>query len=408
MKILQINNFHYRRGGSEAVYFNTAALLKQKGHKVFFFSKKDDNSLPYEFSAYFPQAINYRKITFLSKLQSVSTFLYNKEAYKNINAYIRRIKPDIAHVHLFMGGLTLSALKALKENNIPVVHSVHDYRLICPAYLFLDGKNNICERCKTGNYLNCIIHRCSENFLTQSAILALDAYARKYLKKPIDYINEFLFVSNFAKQKHIYFDSSFSSKSSVIYNFMPGISEIDCSKKNDGYLLFLGRLSREKGIVTLLESLAGTNHKLKVAGTGPLFDMLKSMATNNIELLGYKSGDELKHIIRQARFIVVPSEWYENNPMSVIEALAYGKPVIGSAIGGIPEIVVDGKTGFLFEPHDKEALKEKIDLAMAMDENKYMAMSENAKAFAHENFSPEAHYKNLIELYDKLVNKTKH
>ncbi|HHX71143.1 MAG TPA: glycosyltransferase family 4 protein, partial [Gallicola sp.] len=220
MKILLINNQHYRKGGAHTVYFNTGELLQKHGHEIYYFAMKNEYTLPYEYDEFFPNAIDYRELSFLKKTRATKSFIYNKEAYKKLNEYIKLIKPDIAHVHLFMGGLTVSILEALKENNIPVVHTVHDYRLICPAYLFLNGENEICEQCKKGKFYWCLVNKCSERSFSQSGILALDAYYREWYKKPYNLMDSLIFVSNFAMQKHQEFELPKDVNCSVLYNFI--------------------------------------------------------------------------------------------------------------------------------------------------------------------------------------------
>jgi len=294
-------------------------------------------------------------------------------------------------------------LDAFKENNIPIVHTVHDYRLICPAYLFFNGENEICEKCRNNMYYQCIVNKCSENSLSQSTILALDAYVRKWVKNPYKYIDSLIFVSNFALRKHLEFGLSQKIDSNVLYNFIPELSECKPNNKKGKYYLYFGRLSREKGIMTLLEAAKKTNINLKILGTGPLQQIITSQKSNNIEILGYKKGNELIEIIKNASFIIVPSEWYENNPMSVIESYAYGKPVIGADIGGIPEIVEHNKTGYLFESGNIDALAEQIEIADNLSDKEYEVMSKNARQFADIHFNPENYIIELIKIYNKII-----
>lgn len=405
MKILLINNQHYHKGGAHTVYFNTGELLQKHGHEVYYFALKDKHTLPYEYDEYFPQAKDYRELSFLQKTRAAKSFIYNKEAYNKLNEYIKLIKPDIAHVHLFMGGLTVSILEALKENNIPVVHTVHDYRLICPAYLFLNGKNEICEQCKKGKYYQCILNRCSENSFSQSGILALDAYCRKWHKNPYNFMDYLIFVSNFAMQKHKEFGLPEKIKFSVQYNFISNLETIVPNYQRGEYFLFFGRLSREKGILTLIESAYKTNIKLKILGTGPLYNQIKKQETNDIEVVGFKQGKELIQIIRNASFIIVPSEWYEVLGMVIIEAYACGKPVIGADIGGIPEIIIPNETGYLFKSKNTNDLKKKIQIAKNLTVKEYECMSKNARKFAEIYFNPENQITNLINIYNELINE---
>lgn len=390
-------------GGAHVVYFNTAELLKKYGHEVFFFALKDENALPFEYGEYFPSTTNYRKLSFFSKINAVKKFVYNKEAYKKLNDYVKIIKPDVAHIHLFMGGLTSSILDILKENNIPIVHTVHDYRLICPAYLFLNGKNEVCEKCKGGKYFNCIINKCSENSLSQSAILTIDSYFRNITKKVQSKVDSFVFVSKFSRQKHFDFNFGENRKYDSLYNFMPNLNQIIANSKKGNYFVYYGRISREKGINTLIKAFQNISINLKIIGTGPLLAEYTNKKYPNIEFVGYKTGVELTELVSNASFIIVPSQWYENNPMTIVEGYSYGKPVIGANIGGIPEIIEDGKTGYLFESGDSDDLVSMVSKADSLSDKEYEKMSKNARQFAEDNFNPEIHYQKLLTIYKKVL-----
>jgi len=405
MRILQINNLHFKKGGAHNVYFNTAELLKVFNHEVFFYAMQSENMVHDKFSEFFPKSISHRDLSLFTKLKSVFPFIYNKEAKRKLSEYIKIIKPDVAHIHLFMGGLTVSVLEVLKENGIPLVHSVHDYRLICPSYLLLNGKNDICEKCINGNYYQCVTNKCSENNFSQSAILMLDAYYRKLYKNPHEFIDSLLFVSKFAFEKHIEFGIPKEVRAKVLYNFVPGLDKISPNHTKGKYFLYLGRLSREKGIKTLFEAAKRSNINLKVVGAGNLHEYVNSIKSDNIEILGFKSGKELIDLVTNSSYIIVPSEWYENNPMSIIEAYAYGKPVIGANIGGIPEIIEHGKTGFLFESGSVESLFEQIVIADQLTITEYGELSMNARKFSEIHFNPENYIVNLINIYKEIIHE---
>ena len=244
MKILLINNFHHIRGGADAVYFNTARLLQENGHEVFFFTLSHPENIPYQDSEYFAEGIDYRNLSTFGKFMAIPSFIYNQEAYKKLKRYLEKIKPDVAHIHLFMGGLTVSIIKALYQKNIPIVHTVHDYRLICPAYTFLDRHNKICELCKDGNFVRCAINRCSlQNNFSQSSMLAIDAYFRKIVD-PLNIIDRFIFVSHFSNNKHITFNPKYNLKTEILYNFNPG-SETRSNIRGK-YILYYGRFVPRK------------------------------------------------------------------------------------------------------------------------------------------------------------------
>ena len=404
MRILQVNKYHFIKGGADRVFFNTINLLEDNGHEVITFSTLRPENTPSKYSDYFVHYIERRRSNTLINILNARRYIYNDLAFKNIERIIREFKPEIAHLHLFYGDLSASILKALRDARIPVVQSVHDYRLLCPANALLDAKGNICEKCKYKSFYHCSVKRCLEGNFFFSSVLAVEGYFRKYVIDPLEYIDRFIFVSKFAEQKHIEFDRRFASKAVHLYNFTD-MEDLELRTNKGKYFLFFGRVSKEKGIETLLAAADGMKTDFRIAGSGPLEEEVKRFATNhkNVTFLGHQSGKDLRDLIKNASFVVVPSEWYENNPMTIIEAYASGVPVIASRIGGIPEIVSHGKTGFLFESRDASDLARALDLGDKISYVDYSIMSRNCREFAAREFSPGGHYDRLIDIYSKLL-----
>lgn len=416
MKILLIDNFFYRKGGAEVVFLNTGKLLEEHGEEVVYFSQKWDKNLSCKDEKYFSQGISADTQGVINKIKGVSKYFYNREAATMIEKLIVAEKPDVAHIHLFWGGISPSVLKALKKYNVPVVHTVHDYRMICPAYAFRDISGNVCEKCKGGKYYKCIANRCSRGNIVMSALMSMEMYFRNAFINPRKYIDGFMFVSNFAKNKHFEHEPGFRDCRCVtMYNFQDAsvLANVDDTIDTyDSYYLFYGRLSEEKGIKTLIQAMKQfPNLKLKIVGTGPLEDELKKLCVENklgdVEFLGFKSGDELFDLVRRAKFTCVPSEWYENNPMTIIEAYTLRTPVIGAAIAGITEIVDDGNTGYLFESGNVNSLVEAIKKSAEISKDDYIKMKDNADEFADENFDKEKYYNKLIDLYKATIDSCK-
>lgn len=397
MKILLINNFHYRKGGSESVYFNTADLLRQHGHEVVFFSYKREENLPCEQDEFFVEPGG--------TLLQLRSYFYNRKAAKQLEKLIEKEHPDVAHVHLFWGGLSPSIFKVLKKGHVPLVHTAHDYRMVCPGYTFKDGSGKACERCQRWNYYECTLHRCSKGSLAQSLLMSVEMYTRQLFYNPIKNIDGFIFVSHFSEQKHIEHHPEFKkSKRVVLYNFTNPLLSPDINTKKN-YFLYYGRLSFEKGIPPLLSVFAKHPElELQVVGTGPLEKELKYEYKHceNINFIGHRSGKSLFELVRNARFVCVPSEWYENNPMTIIESYSLGTPVIGANIGGIPEIVEDGRTGFLFESGNVDELEKIVLRVCCLSENEYEIMCNDAFRFFESNFSSVSHYKKLINFYKEI------
>lgn len=412
MKVLLIDNFHYRRGGAEVVYLNTADILRNHGHEVICFSQKWPENIPCAEEKYFPDGYSFNDKKLPNLVKSLCHYFYNSEASKQLERLIIDKKPDIAHLHLFWGGLSPSIYVTLKRYGIPIVHSVHDYRIVCPAYTFKNGRGKICEECEGKKFYKCIVNRCSKGSFLQSIIMTMEMYFRTIFFNPTKYINAFLFVSKFSMDKHVKYNKGLSSTiNDVLYNFrnldvlnyyVPGMDTFN------GIYLYYGRLSYEKGLDTLIKAFENKPElKLFIVGKGPLENHLMSYCRNknlsNIEFLGFKSGQELFDIVKQAKFVIVPSEWYENNPMTIIESYSLGTPVIGSAIGGIPELILEGKTGLLFESGNVNSLETVLDKAESIPRTKYFQMKEAVVEFANNNFDSESYYLRLISLYKSLM-----
>lgn len=401
MRILQINKYHYLKGGAETVFFNTMSLLKQHGHTVIPFCLKNKKNLYSEYESYFVDYPELSESTLATKIKNIPTFLYNKRAADQLEKLIINEKPELAHIHLMFNSLSVSILPVLRRHNIPTIMTVHDYRLICPAYTFRNSNGDICEKCKCGLYLNCIFSKCSNGNIPNSILLSMDSYFRSFFYKPIDYIDKFIFVSKFSLQKHIETDISYKMKSTHLYNFTP-IETKKTDEKKD-YLLYFGRISYEKGIQTLIDAMTELPRiSLKIVGTGPLLKTIQHKPSN-VMFEGFKQGEDLKTYIRNAKFVIVPSEWYENNPLAVIESMAIGTPVIGSNIGGIPELIQDSVTGYLYQSKSKNDLITTIKKAYTLNNDEYKKMTTLGKEFSDLNFSPDAHYKKLINIYQLLL-----
>ena len=410
MKILLINQCHYKRGGADVVYLNTGKLLQKFGHQISYLSTEDEKNIEDGINKYFIYSEDLRKVGFFKKIKSVGRYLYNKEAKKKLNELIKTVKPDVAHIHLFHGSISISVIDALLVNKIPIVHTVHDYRLMCPVNTFKDVQGIICEACIKKTPVSCITKRCSDGKIGQSVIVTMENIWHSTLKREsIKKINAFHFVSKFAKKKHEDYFPWIESKAKLLYNFTSPQAKFDL-KMEPKHILYFGRLSREKGVGTLVKAYLKNTFRLplKIVGEGPVKLDLESQTfknePNKIEFLGYKEGEELVYLIKNAYCVIVPSEWYENNPMTIIEAYSYGIPVIGSNIGGIPEIIQDNKTGLIFEPGNDTELSEKLTKILCLSNEHFLQMRISSFEFYERNFSEKVHYQKLLEIYNYAIN----
>lgn len=408
MKILEINVFNYRKGGSEAVYFSTMELLKEHGDEVVNFALKwaENEHSPQE--GFFPESKETRR-GLLKPIKNMVNYFYDGEAARKLESLIEQEKPDIAQIHLIWGQITGSILPVLRKHHIPVIFTIHEYRIVCPAYTFRNGKGKVCEKCQGKHFYKCITNKCCKGSYGLSAMMAAEQYFRNKFTNPAKYIDGLVYVSQFAKSKLEQYMPALKDKPNVVlYNLTDQIkSSVVREDKKEKYYLFFGRLSYEKGIKTLISAFKETPQcKLKIAGTGPLEGELKAFVLQNgmtnVEFLGYQTGKPLRDLVENAYFIMVPSEWYENNPMTIIEGYAAGVPVIGARIGGIPEIIVDGRTGYLFESGNKEELVKMINRSNLLDDNEYWTMCDAALKFAKDHFSRDEYYPKLMSFFEKF------
>jgi glycosyltransferase involved in cell wall biosynthesis len=301
MKILQVNKFFYLKGGSEKYFFELRDFLKKNNHQVIDFSMKDEKNLPSPFSKYFIEPINLGGPVSLKRpdllFKKILKLTWNKEARKKLEILIQKEKPNIAHIHNIHHEISLSILPVLKKHKIPVVQTLHDYQIICPNYR-LYSQEKICEKCKQHKYYKCFLNKCVRDSYLASLFVTLENYFYWFFGI-YNKIDIFIAPSKFLKNKFIEFGIP---KKKIIY--LPNFAEIFSKSENlsqNNYLLYFGRLSKEKGIDVLIKAmpLINKNIKLKIVGNGPKKENLKKMAeklkiNNQIQFLGYKNQDELK------------------------------------------------------------------------------------------------------------------
>lgn len=405
MKILMVNKFHYLKGGSEKYYFELAKLLREKGHEIAFFSMQNERNIQTDCKEYFVDSIDLNSNNKTKALEVI----YSKQNKKKMQEALEDFKPDIVHINNFQRQLSSSIIEAIKEKNIPIVFTAHDVQAICPAITMLDSDKNICEKCKKGKYINCIKKKCIKDSTLKSVLGAIEGYYYRYKKiytKKIDYI---ITPSEFYKQKLVE-DGIPKEKIEAIHNFVE-LEEYDIETQDEGYALYFGRLSKEKGILNLIEAFSKIKTGiLYIAGEGPEKENIEQFIKENnlsekIKLLGFLKADEMKKYISKCKFVVVPSIWYENCPYSVMETLAIGKPVLGADIGGIPELVKNNENGLTYKYDSIEELSQKTQ-ELFNNKELTIKMGQNAKENAKKLYSKEIHYDKIIKIYQKLLETT--
>jgi glycosyltransferase involved in cell wall biosynthesis len=405
MKLLFVDKYHYTKGGSETAFFSQMKLMKKMGHEVFPFSMRHERNMPSVYSRHFVKNIDYSNMNTRKKIINGFKIIYSLEAKKRIGEVINDVRPDIAHLHIFQHQLSPSIIWELKKNGIPIVHTVHDLKIVCPNYLMMT-QGNICERCIGGSYYNCILRKCSKGSLPNSIVLAIEAYLHR-LAGTYSHVDAYICPSRFY-MKMLEKGGVDREKLFHIPNFIDPRDFEPKYRSDEDYMVYFGRLSAEKGILTLIDAVSYTKSmKLLIVGCGPIEDTIKEKIRalgleNLVFMLGYKSGSELHEIIRKSRFVVLPSEWYENAPYSVLEAMALGKPVIGSDIGGIPELVLNGKNGYLFKRGDALSLAIQIE-RLSVDERKIEDMGRESRKLIEEKYTGEFYYEKVLKIYNRIM-----
>lgn len=385
MKVLIVNKFYYPRGGDCIYSLNLEKMLTANGFEVAFFSMEYPENIDSKYSTYFAPQVDFSGGV-SAKIAAVKRTLGMGDIVCRFKKILEDFRPDIVHLNNIHSYISPVVGEMAKKAGCRVLWTLHDYKLLCPAYSCLrNGKP--CELC-FNDKLQVLKTRCMKGSLAASAVAYLEA--KKWNKKRLEkFTDAFICPSNFMKTKML--QGGFSEdKLKVVCNFIDPVKltqleSLDCTSKED-YYVYVGRLSPEKGAETLLKAASTLPFKLKIAGGGPLKEELQAKyASENIEFLGHLDAISVANLISHAKFAVIPSEWYENNPLSVIETLCAGTPVIGAEIGGIPELVTD-KVGLTYQPGNVEGLTSCINEMM----NRSYDYAEIAKA-SRQAFSAETH-----------------
>ncbi|MCW4126550.1 glycosyltransferase [Segatella copri] len=389
MKILLANKFYYRRGGDCIYMLNLEQLLKAHGHEVAVFAMDYPENLDTPWKKYFPKN--------MSKLMAFTRPFGSHEVKSTFKKLLDDFKPDVVHLNNVHTQLSPVMAELAHQWGIKVVWTLHDYKLLCPRYDCLKNGNTICETCFNGDKKACLDNKCMKGSKLASFIGFKEAivWNRERLEASTDV---FICPSQFMADKMV--QGGFSkSKMQTLCNFIDvekckfsstdGTDDVELLPKKEDYYCFIGRLSHEKGAKTLIEAANQLPYKLVIIGGGPLMDELKSVAHTNIEFVGFKQWDDIKQLVGKARFSVIPSEWYENNPLSVIEAQCLGTPVLGANIGGIPEL-----TDYTFSSGNIADLKTKIE-KMWNSEFDYQQIASDAQ----HRYDAETYYDKLINIY---------
>jgi len=396
VRILQISHNYHIVGGSDAVFFATCDLLNSAGHEVIPFCMDHPKNRATPWQKYFPRGADSQTAPIRDGLR----YFYNSEARTKLEQLLQHAGPiDVAHLHIYHGKQTPAILPLLRTHGIPVVHTLHEYKLACPVYT-MQRHGQPCDLCVQGSDLNCIRHACKDRSVLRSLVMAAEKTTAR-LFGDVRLVDRFLCVSGF--QRQIMARAGLpAERLFTLHNFVP--TDDDAPQEgHDGYFLYAGRIEELKGIATLVDAFKRSGQGLKIVGDGDWRSELeKSVSdTRNITYLGFQHGEKLQRLMRRAQAIVVPSQWYENCPMTVLEAKAYGRPVIAANIGGIPELIHHGVDGMLFEPGDVDGL---IAATEALVNADHQTFAVNARKDARARFSSKMHLNSLLAHYAAVIN----
>ncbi|MFH1279818.1 MAG: glycosyltransferase [Candidatus Eisenbacteria bacterium] len=405
MRVLQINKYHYLRGGAERYYFEASRLLEKAGHEVAFFSMEGERNRPTPWSKHFLPETDYRReASFPARVRAAGRVIWNGDAYRSVLAVAAEFRPDVAHLHNIAHQLSGSVVAALRRAGVPAIQTLHDYKLACPSYRrFRDGKP--CDACRRYRFWNAVRYRCVLGSAPASAVAAAETAAYRGTKLYEKGVAFFHAPSRFLGD--VMKGYGFPAERIVHFPYTLDIGEYEPSDEEDGTFLFFGRLSPEKGLPVLLRAAARfPEARIVVAGEGPEREGMEREAKANglssVRFAGHLGGEDLRKAIRSCRAVLLPSEYDDNSPLVIYESFAYGKPVIGAERGGIPEMVRAGETGLLFPPSDGEALAAAMKTLQG-DPGRARRMGAEARRRMETVYGPDAHLEKLLALYERAM-----
>jgi glycosyltransferase involved in cell wall biosynthesis len=400
VRILHVNKFLYRRGGAESYMFDVSELQVRNGHEVAFFGMTHPENEATRYREHFPSFVSFDPPprSFWGKARAAGRLLYSSSARRGIEGVLREFSPDVVHLHNIYHQLSPSILQPLRAHDVPSLMTLHDYKLACPTYLFLD-KGQVCEACLGGRFHQAVIRRCNDGSLLASSLnaveLALHTATGAYAP-----VHVFACPSRFVLTKMTE-AGVFPDRLRHVPNFVDA-SSITPKPRAGGGIVFAGRLSSEKGVDTLIAAAAALDASVDIAGTGPdatsLQALARSLGATRIRFHGHLPREALHRLVRSAAAVAIPSRCHENQPMIALEAMACGVPVVASHLGGLPELIDPGVDGHVVPPNDVEALAGSLE-GLLVDPERAFEMGRAGRAKVETRFSPDRHLDRLSAAY---------
>lgn len=402
-RLLAINNYFYRRGGAESVFLDHIDLFTAAGWEVVPFAMQHPANLPSVWSEYFVSEIEYGGAGGpLAKARQAAKVVFSLEARRKIRALIGRAAPTIAHAHNVYHHISPSIFGALKAEGVPLVMTAHDLKIACPAYKML-SQGRVCERCQGGRIHNVLLRRCVKDSAVVSGLVLLETLVHRSFGLYRDTIDRLIAPSRFYRDKLV--EWGWDAGRIVYIPNCIDTGQYPLAQHEGDYVVYAGRLAPEKGLATLVRAAALARQRLVLAGGGPEEPALRKLAEelgSDVAFTGHLDKPALQRLIGEARALVLPSEWYENAPISVLEAYALGRPVIGTRIGGIPELIADGETGALVAPGNVALLAEALAALASLSPTARAAMGAAGRDRVAREFSPDSYRDRTMALYEAL------
>ena len=413
MKILLVNYRYFISGGPERYYFNIKEILERNGHEVIPFSVKSSRNIKNNYEKYFLDIVDdevyfaqAKKKTPRMIIKSFTRMFYSLEAKRKMRKLIRNTHPDIVYIMQMHNKISPSIVDVARAEHVPVIHRISDFQYMCPNALFYNEKSGVCEDCLKGKLMSCIKKRCVLNSSIYSAIKMTAKWFHDviHVTKKID---AFVVPSSFTLKKLEEYGIP-KEKLNHIPTFF-NLKEIDPEVEYKPFVLFVGRIEKQKGLMTLVKAFENTEYNLKIIGfsNDGYDDKLKNYLKgkkHNIEFLGRKKFEEIVPYLRSCLCTTVPSEWYDNFPNVILESFAYKKAVIATDFGSLPELVVNNETGLTFKYADINDFKKKIKY-MFEHPSEAKTMGEIAYNRIISVYSPTIHYNQLIKLFNQIIKK---
>ena len=401
--LLSINNYFYPRGGAEVLFLEQNRLFESAGWQVVPFAMRHPQNLPTPWAEYFPDEIEFgRSYGFATKLLHAQRVIFSLQSRRRLRQLLKRVRPRIAHAHNIYHHLSPSILPTLRKAGIPVVMTVHDLKLACPAYTMM-AANKPCERCRGGRIHNVAVHRCIKGSLALSSLIMVETFVHRLLRLYDANVSRFVVPSRFVLDKLVQWGWE-RDRFVHIPNFVD-VEQFQADRPIGKRFVYCGRLQSLKGVETLVRAAALATQPVTIVGGGPEERHLRTLSAElkaDVEFLGHLSKESLAGVVQSARAIVVPSQVNENAPLALLEGYAAGRPAIGARIGGVPELVREEETGFLFPSGDVEALAAVIERLASMPDARLEEMGAAGRRWVERDFTATRYRARLLELYDSL------